>query len=435
MSLSRWTCGVSVPRFRGTFLWIAIATLLVCGSAFAAFRDYRTWYSPRKLVNLHVREAGAWLQGRVALDAGGTDVAVVGGRMYNPFPPGPALLFLLPVALLGERLFLAPAICLGLSILNVFTLRMILRRLQVRPETVPWLLAAFFLGSGYWFTAVYSYGVWHSAHVVAVTALLLALCESLGRRRGWVMGACLGMAFLSRQFTLLNAPFLLVAATTNRANSDGPLPLRHLGGFAIAIVLSIAVCMGFNEVRFGSPLDTGYGYLQWEGYERARVEQYGLFSLAYMPINLYHLLMPGFHLGFSSVDLMSGVTVDWFGSSLPAASPFLFAAFLMRCRTWLVRTAWTVIAVIVLAHSCYFVNGAGQLNWQRYALDYWPVLFVLIALGVDQEARQRHSCVWKILIGYAITVNAFALVFVQAFAELLIRWPRWITGPLTTVQP
>jgi hypothetical protein len=399
---------------------------LIAGSAVRGFRDYRTWYAEPELVNLHVRQAAAWLKGSVALQGGGIDAAIVDGRTYDPFPPGPALLFVLPVALVGERLFVAPIICLLLSVLNGFTLRTILRRLNTRADSAWWLMAAFFLGSGYWFTAAYSYGVWHSAHVTAVAFVLLAIYEALGRGRGWVIGACLGMAFLSRQFTLLNAPFVLALAASDSADAERRLRWRNLMGLCVALAACVGLYLVFNVVRFGNPWDTGYGHLDWQGYERARVEQYGVFSLAYLPVNLYHLLVPGFHLEFSSPDRMSGPMVDWFGTSLLAASPFLLVAFLTRAPKIIVTTAWGSILAIALAQGCYFVNGAGQLNWQRYALDYWPVLFVLIAIGFDQQVRQHRGQAWKMLIAYAIGINAFVLVFFNWFAVLLDRWPQWL---------
>lgn len=403
-----------------------IAALLTLSVALSLVRDVRlvkTWSEDyTSATNLHVRQAAAFLRGQVALDHPGLDTALYKGRSYVPFPPGPALLFLPVVALFGERTSVAPAVCLFLTLLNIATLVSILKRLEIRAGLHFWLVLAFFFGSGYWYVLAFSEGVWFSESLVAVTALLLAIRESMTRRRGWVLGLCLGVAFLSRQVTILATPFIGLTAWEGRRHDPDARGLRWLASFAMPLAISVAMYLGFNAIRFDHYWDAGYRYLPLDGYELARRDRYGLFSLAYVPVNLFHLLLHGFTLGFDSPDRLTNPQADWFGTALPAASPFVLLAFFAPAKTAFNKAIWATVALMAFVHSMYYVSGAGQLNWQRYALDYWPMLFILIALGLQAEDARGRSRLWKGAIAYSVALNAFVLAYFDLFGRFLRVW-------------
>jgi hypothetical protein len=77
-----------------------------------------------------------------------------------------------------------------------------------------------------------------------------------------------------------------------------------------------------------------------------------------------------------------------------------------------------------ILQSLYYVNGAGQLNWQRYALDYWPLLFVLIALGFHEVTSRSGQSFWKGTIVYALLLNALVVAYFKSFAWFLSAWPK-----------
>lgn len=154
--------------------------------------------------NLYVYQADAFLQGRLYIDniVHLSDISTYNDRKYVAFPPFPAVVLMPFVALLGVTATRVTLIGVALTIVNVFTLNRILKRLKVEPETIPWLLAAFFLGTGYWLCIRETCSVWYFAHMVALTCLLLAIDSMIGMRRCLLSGAFLGMAFLSRQLSL-----------------------------------------------------------------------------------------------------------------------------------------------------------------------------------------------------------------------------------------
>jgi hypothetical protein len=408
---------VSGAWWRPAAYLVLFAAVLL--SAQRAYREYRTWYDPPDLVNLHVRQAGAFLKGRLDLERPAIDTAQYNGRTYVSFPPGPAVVFVPAVWLFGERLFIAPIVCALLTILNVRTVRHILAALDVHPDLHYWLIAAFFLGSGYWFVLVFSYGIWHSAHVVATTFVLFALSEILRRGNTMRAGVYVGAAFLSRQFTLSMVVFAALLARNTPSPSAPAARLLAWSGMLAPVSLAIAAYVAFNFARFHDPFETGYRFISFTDYELARVRAHGLFSPAYVPVNLFHLLVQGFHIEFTSTDRLAEPAVDWFGTSLPAASPFIFLALLAPLTSPVSRAAWPTILLTALVQSFYFVNGAGQLNWQRYALDYWPVLFLLVAMGFAREHSHGHSLPWKLLIVYAITLNALVLALWSVFGMFL----------------
>ncbi|MBP7964456.1 MAG: hypothetical protein KBG20_19190 [Caldilineaceae bacterium] len=375
--------------------------------------------------NLYVRQADAFLHGQLAIDDYGWDASVLNGKIYVAFPPAPALLLMPVVAVLGPAATDTVAVSLLLFILTLFVVWRILAQLDLPPDLRFWPLLAFGLGTPLWHALQWGDGVWFFAHTVAVFFLVLAIREALGQGRGWVAGIFLAGAMLSRQFTLVTALFLVVALWENPRRGDRPRDRwRNLAGFALPLLLAGAGYLWFNAARFGSPLDTGYNYLRVNDFLLLRFKDYGLFSPAYVLFNLTYLLFQGFHLSFDAPNQLSGLALDPFGSGLLAASPFVLAAFFAR-RDRLVWTAWTVVALTLLATLFYYNNGWVQLNGQRFTLDFWPVLLVPLALGLKRQFAAGQGRLWQGLIVYAVLLNAIALALMDPINDLFRAWPTW----------
>ena len=229
----------------------------------------------------------------------------------------------------------------------------------------------------------------------------------------------------SRQFTLFAAIFLVTALW--QAGGSAPRPRRrwlNLAGFAIPLAIAGAGDLWFNAVRFGNPLDTGNGYLRVDDFLRLRVEEFGLFSPAYVPFNLSYLLFQGFHVTFRAPNQLSGLALDHFGASILAASPFVLAALFAR-RDRIVRMAWATVGVTAFVMLFYYNNGWAQVNAQRFTLDFRPVLLVPLALGVKAQFEAGQGRLWRGLIAYAIVLNAIALVLLEPLDALFRLWLTW----------
>jgi hypothetical protein len=390
---------------------LALLVLMVVGSVCLKLRAY---LAHPTAVNLYTLQAEAFLQGRVSVPPHHYDVAVYRGRSYVPFPPLPALLLLPTTALFGTTPLQVIFLGLVLTGLNAFLLWRILQRLEVASSTSPWLIAAFFLGSAYWLAVVKFSETYFVAHLAAIAGMLWAIHEVLGRGRGLLVGLFLGAAFLSRQMSLYILPFVLAALWT-RAGQTTRQRLANLVALALPLGTSLAAYLLFNWVRFGSPLDTGYAYIPLEGFLKDRVARYGLFNPVYVPSNLVHMFLQGFHIRFDSPDFLGAVQMDSFGTSLTFASPFVFLAFWARWQKPLLLTAWLATAITLIHTMFYYNNGWIQANAQRFTLDFLPLLIVLIGLG----ATRAWGPGWKAAVALAVFLNTVALFWVPLFQWLL----------------
>jgi hypothetical protein len=406
----------------------------------------RLW-APSGLHKHYLHQAHAFLQGRLDIEQPFGDVATYNGRYYVVFPPFPALLITPLVALFGPHTR-TTLVSLVLTALNFFVLRGVLRRLGVERDLRRWLLAGFFLGTAYTTSMFQTYESWHFAHLVAVTCLLLAIYEVLGRGRGVLVGLCCGLAFLSRHLCVYAALFLAVAlwqrrrgglalAESRQNSATGgrdahptrrdahPVlhawrgraaltEIAHGVGFLAALGLCGGVYLYLNWRRFGNPFDTGYAYIPLKEFLAERVADYGLFHSAYVPFNLAYLFLQGPHISFGGPAVLNVEGVDRFGTSITFASPFVFFALLARWNRPLLWGAWLSIVLPIVHMVFYYSNGATQTNAQRFTLDFLPILMLLVALG----ARRAAPTWWKVAIGYSVALNAVSLFLVDLLKRL-----------------
>jgi hypothetical protein len=370
--------------------------------------------------NIHVYQALGLLQGHVYLpfsDPGRIfDIAFVNGRYQCPFPPFPALLLLPFVWIFGESTRVVP-LSLALTLLNVLVLTRLLQKLAVESRVIPWILAAFFLGSAYWAEVRGSVNGSSFSHIVAVSGILLALNEAFGKGRGILIGFFLGMAFLSRQLSIYSAILLTAAIYQNPRFSSMGQRIRSLLAFGSSFSVAVGVYLVFNWLRFGDPLDTGYSkWILTDPFMIERWKHFGSFHPQYFFHNFVYMFIQGFHLEFSPPMYLDKPRLDPFGTSLTFASPFVFFAFRARWTKFLLRAAWLSITLCVLHALFYFGNGYVQENSIRYALDFFPLLIILVALGI----KNMQEKIWKAAIAYSIGLNLLALSLISHAYDLYI---------------
>ncbi len=359
-------------------------------------------------------------------------------RWYVSFPPFPAAVILPAVAAFGtelpDRLFWAIFAGLGPALLYA-----LLRRLRelgrsgrsVRDD----LLLTFLFGFGtvYFFVAVQG-TVWFAAQVVATPLLVLYLRFGLDARRPLLAGLCLGLAFLCRPTVALLALFFGVEALgAARPESAPPTPagatwprrvvafLRpvrwrvafgRVALFAIPVVALGLLAMWHNHARFGDPFEWGHTYLQirW----RPRIERWGLFNYHYLGRNLAIFL--------ASLPWLSAsppyVMVSKHGLALWVTTPgLLLALWPKRIGRTFVALAVAIVPVMVL-NLLYQNSGWIQFGY-RFALDYLPLVFALLALS----GRRFGAGFWA-LAAFALAVSTFGAVTFD-------RMPQFYDGDST----
>ncbi|MBU0975174.1 MAG: glycosyl transferase family 39 [Patescibacteria group bacterium] len=364
-------------------------------------------------LNLYTHQAESFLQGRLDLDANYKDVAVYDGKFYSPFPPYPAVILMPIVAVFGTEATRVIFVALFLTLINAIMLRRILKKLKVENKYIPWLNLAFFLGTGYWYVLQSSSGVWFFAHIVAITCIFFAIDEALGKGRGLLIGLFLGEAFLSRQVMLYAFFFLLAAVWKNSNFKNRKSRILNVLLFVFALSFCIAIYLCMNWVRFDSPFDSGYSYIELTGFLKERVDTYGLFSPMYIPFNFVYMFLQGFHINISPQVIPAEISLDSFGTSITFASPFIFIALLAKRRRLIVKAAWFSVILMILHLLCYYNNGWFQVNTQRFSLDFLPVLICIVALGI----KQVPTAVWKALILFSVLLNFLAQIIIPMYNE------------------
>ncbi|MEW6536454.1 MAG: glycosyl transferase family 39 [Candidatus Auribacterota bacterium] len=385
--------------------WI-VSIALILGLLVIIGISFAPCWRPDGTRNLYVYLADAFLHGRLWVPFQNQwDIARYEGRMYVVFPPFPAVLLMPVVAALGIYATSTQIITMLISVLNVYLFVRLFRRLCGRIDTI-WLTLAFFAGTGYWCCMIWSDGVWYFAHIVAVMALFLLLNELFGKARGYLAGIFFCMAFLSRQLTIYYSIFALFMLW--RAHKDKPRPYIHLIQFLAVSGLCVVIYMIYNYARFENFFDTGYRYIMLQGFGTLRFKKYGLFNAYYIPYNFYSYFIKGFNIVFKEGLSMMPLHMDFHGTSLFAASPFVLAAFRSKLEQPMRTVIW-ITAGLIAAHSLfYFNNGFRQINCVRFSLDYLPLVMVLVAGSV----KSIPAVVLRGAIVVAIILNIIALFVV-----------------------
>lgn len=358
--------------------------------------------------------ADAFLHGRTWLtfQPGPYDVIIVDGRFYVPFAPFPALAFVPLVALIGA--VQADHLQSGLNALlaagGVGLCWMLLGRIGVRSIADRlWLVVLFgFSTQILWVTT--RGGVWHTGHLVAAILTFAALVELWGRQRAWLIGLLAGAAFLTRAPLAFAVPFYALmldsSAVVGAARTAGgymtsaarSVRWREWAGLALGVAPSIVLFFAYNQVRFGTPFESGYALATLPNFlERQR--ELGLFSIAHIGMNLDYFLV---HLP-TVIDTFPFFRPDGLGLSIFITSPGLLLASQAdwrRPRAW-----WLLGAMIAVLIPTLLYYGGGWLQYgYRYFLDSVP--FVIALCGLATVHRGRIGLGWKVLIGLGVVVMA-----------------------------
>lgn len=369
--------------------------LLIVGVIFAIY--FLSNSSPLQWYKHYVYQSQAFLEGRVDLEGYPEyyqDIVSYQGKDYLASPPMPAVVLLPAVAIWGEDTDQV-RISMLMGAINVALVWVLLGRLGVDGRK-RWLLTALFgLGTIHWEVATHG-TTWFFAEIVAVFFLLLSLIEHFGRRRAFLIGLLLGLSVLSRLPILLGSIFFL--ATLSREGGFPRHPLQFLAGLA----LPMAFLGFFNFVRFDNPMETGYFMHSYSSYFAADIEQYGFFSLYYIPKHLYTLL------------LMSPEYIAHFpflrpspeGMSILLTTPLVLYAAKARFSEPLIRWAGLAVVAILLPTMFWFSTGWVQFGY-RYSLDFFPFLLILISFGMGS----RLSKVMIALVALSIAVNLWGTLW------------------------
>ncbi len=334
------------------------------------------------------------------------------GLSYTIYPPMPALLLVPFVAVWGLSFSQVFASIL-LGSINVSLVFLLMRRLTESFEKQIWMTLLFGYGTIYWYTSTIG-SVWYFAHIVSLFFLFLAIYETFGKRRVFLIGLLLGASYWSRILTVLTLPFFIIML------SDLWLPLspgrsilkriklRPL--LLLSLGVGVFICLNFlyNYVRFGSPFDVAYS-MHTISEAKAKVSPWfdqGLFSLSYMRHHLYTFLLqpPAF------IESWPYIVPSKVGLSVLITTPVFIFAFAAGIRNRLALACW--LAIIPPALLIFTKSGTGWTQFgYRYALDFYPFLLLLTFKGIPDKLKWYH----KLLIVLGILVNLWGVLFINKF--------------------
>ena len=251
-------------------------------------------------------------------------------------------------------------------------------------------------------------GVWHTGHLIATLLTFGCLLELWGKRRAWLIGLMAGAAFLTRAPLAFAVPFyalLLLPALSARPTATigvylergaRAIPWHAWGWLGLGVLPSIVFFFAYDQLRFGSPWESGYGLATLPPFlEEQRA--LGLFAIAHVPMNLDYLF---FHLPTFIPD-PPFFKPDGLGLSIFLTSPGLFYAVRAdwrRAGTWLLLGA----AIAVLIPSLLYYGGGWLQYGYRYALDSVPFVIALCASAA--ATRGPISLGWRLLILFGVVV-------------------------------
>jgi 4-amino-4-deoxy-L-arabinose transferase-like glycosyltransferase len=358
--------------------------------------------------NAYIQFAQSLLNGNLSLPASADhgDLSYFNGNLYLPYPPLPGIVLVPFVALFGAAHVNTVAIATAMSCVCLYLIYNILLKLKVDKEYFPWIIAAVFFGTGYWYALFTSHHVYAFAHITSFLFQLLAINEILGKRRWWLVGIFIGCTFLTRQFTIFYVLFALGYIFYLHKTGKEKITFKTIASFITPISFCIILYLIYNYLRYNNAFDSGYKHIVYIGVLKERVQQYGVFNIRYFLFNLYSTLIKGFNIQFQGSGYLNIKDMDLWGTSLFCASPFLIASFKATWPKTLKIFAWSTILVILIGELFYHNNGFEQVNTARFTLDFLPLLVVLMSLGITKIPMWLT----KGFIAYAIVLNVISFI-------------------------
>jgi hypothetical protein len=377
---------------RGAIAWMVIVAFVYGGATFV--RSQASDWGPDHMMIL----ANDITQGRVDLSSLTTinDIVTIDGRHYQAMsllPTVPYLAFVPFEVLWPFSRWIVSGV---IAILAAWLALPVARRYGPGGTATYWLAALGAFGTML-FTLAIEGDFYYLAHLESVLLVFVALIEWHDRRRPWVLGLLVGLAALARPTLLLMAvPLGLVLLAEARDR------VRAAAEFALPIAGAVLVTAAWDYVRFGSVLETGYG-IAWIAPPLEALRSQGLFSIVHVPTNLA-LFVGG---GFGIRDAFPWLQPSTEGQSILLTTPALLVAVNAGFRGRLNQMLWGAAILTAIPVFLYYGGGGGATYGYRYAMDFIPFLFALVAIAL----KERFGNLEKVLIGLSVAFVCYGYVW------------------------
>jgi hypothetical protein len=386
--------------------WATVAVLALVLISCAILKHFK----PDQFIYL----ARSFAHGRLSVDEmplNYPDYVIWRGHVYLPPGPLPAVLLIpfLPLIDLGMQ---PEWISILFTLINIWLLYKVLGKAGILGDRQRWALLLFFGGTVY-FSVAATMTSWYFGHIVATFCLLLALQETLGRRRALLVGLLVGLAAATRLSLVFALPFFLWwlwFAPDNTLISRRMRP-RNTLVMMLGLAIPMTMLLAYNYARFGNALETGYGIDVVGSWELQQARSYGLFSIVHIPRNLHFLILQG-PLPYPSLE---SPTLEFpfiqpspMGMSIFLTSPALLLAFRTKWSGPLVKACWLAVAFILIPLLTHYATGWIQFGF-RYSLDLMLFLVLITSLGFPVTLGNRT----RILIMLSVLINLWGTSWLQ----------------------
>ena len=361
--------------------------------------------------------AESFLQGKTYFlvpPAFGFDTVFFQGKYYWPLGPLPAVL-LLPFVLVFRSfgLFFFQSYLHVFLVLGVFYLFFkIARKVGYSADDAGFLAFAFCFASAFLGVAIYS-GSWYFAQVVAVFLVTLALLEYLGKKRLWIIGTLMGLAFVTRVTAALNILFFVMGVVV--ADTKLRKKITAVCALSFPVLVGLVALALYNHARFGNWLEQGYSLQILDG-AAARARSYGVMSLVHVPGNLFYFLFAGpLPVTFDNVSQVLKfpyLRANPWGMSLFITSPYFLYLFSLKYDDLVSKQLLFSIAVVASCIFTYYGIGNVQFGY-RYSLDFLPFLFFLLIRNYRNERPELSPGFKKVILLTALTNFYLVLTVLQ----------------------
>lgn len=368
-----------------------------------AFLIYKNVYqNPRNWYDHYLYLSKSMISGRVDIPDLPTfyhDKLEFEGKTYIPFPPG-ASFVLIPFVLINNYIT-QQQVSVILGAIDVVLIYFLLKKFTTTKNSI--LISIFFgLGTSFFWSAVVG-TTWFFAHVTAIffisISLILHFSKDYSASRHFWSGLFFALAALTRMPLILAGIFYLLELFKER---------KRFVYFLLGAFLFIPIIAGYDYLRFGNPLRTGYNevYLQYANSDYPyTIRQilnpgsplYGYFDIKNVPMHIYtFLVMP------PDITVVGGILKDLkpspFGMGILFTSPLLFIALKPLFKRGLEVNLIVTAIFCSIPSLLHIMQGWVQFGY-RFVLDF--IVFLLIILAI----RFKPTKINLILIAISIIVN------------------------------
>jgi hypothetical protein len=328
------------------------------------------------------------------------DAIIWDGKYYLKQPPLPGVLHAIWIALTGKAC-LTGLMVIASGLGNFLLIGLFLSRIRRSffPETPMWILTYCWVSfgiSGIQLYAIARHVIYHEATLlgnffVLSGFLVLLVAWQRNARSLWypiLSGALFGAAVACRlPLILYPIVFALCFAVYSLARNEpkAPRPVTIVA-WTIPIIGFVSLLLGYNYLRFGSPLDFGDRYVIFPAYMHyIYLAKFNYFyRLAHIPLNMYYYLL----------------ALPEFDSSFPFQ---LFPSYwYWDGHVHLVREAMASIFIISPVLALCFLAPFGY----KYGSERKMLSFILVTMSICSVA------IFGTYLAYVWAVPRFAYDFV-----------------------